>query len=376
MIFKNVGWSLGNDCPLHCKQCYSKIVRNKGKNLNKTIINRVISQLLIINAQTVNLGGNEPIYTNGLNPKKSLLPYILKKLNENHLKVGITTAGPTLIQLKKLFPGSIQYINDVDISLDSPIKQEHDDNRGCNGVFDMAIETIKICKEHHIPHSIIMCGMSWNFNEKNLNKMIDLCKKTHSNFRINPLKPTESTHKQLVLSPEQFFEGLKIILKRCELIDLSDPAWACSVNHKEVAGCPCGRNSFRIHSITPEGKLPVSPCVYVHDFKYGDLLTQPIESIINSSRFQAFSFRRNHIKAISECKNCSYLNICQGGCAARAYLHNFIFNNKRTRSLLLPDPYCYKNYLNKSQTTAKTSRTENNLVHMGYLCTGIFKVIK
>ena len=31
--------------------------------------------------------------------------------------------------------------------------------------------------------------------------------------------------------------------------------------------CPCGRTSFRIHSITPTGEVHVSPCVYLHDYK-------------------------------------------------------------------------------------------------------------
>ena len=32
---KNIGWTLGNDCPCKCKHCYSMSVREKGKNVFK-----------------------------------------------------------------------------------------------------------------------------------------------------------------------------------------------------------------------------------------------------------------------------------------------------------------------------------------------------
>jgi MoaA/NifB/PqqE/SkfB family radical SAM enzyme len=42
---KNIGWTLGNDCPCKCKHCYSMSVREKGKNLTKEIVDKVIKQV-------------------------------------------------------------------------------------------------------------------------------------------------------------------------------------------------------------------------------------------------------------------------------------------------------------------------------------------
>jgi len=75
-MIKNIGWTLGNDCPCKCKHCYSFTVRKKGQNLTKEIVNKVIEQIEKLNVETVNLGGNEPIFTNGLDVIKSMLPYI------------------------------------------------------------------------------------------------------------------------------------------------------------------------------------------------------------------------------------------------------------------------------------------------------------
>ena len=41
------------------------------------------------NVETVNLGGNEPIFTNGLDVSKSMLPYILKELNEKSISINL-----------------------------------------------------------------------------------------------------------------------------------------------------------------------------------------------------------------------------------------------------------------------------------------------
>ena len=83
---KNIGWTLGNDCPCKCKHCYSMSVREKGQNLTKEIVDKVIEQVEKIGVETINLGGNEPIFTNGLKVQDSLLPYILKELSKYPVK--------------------------------------------------------------------------------------------------------------------------------------------------------------------------------------------------------------------------------------------------------------------------------------------------
>jgi radical SAM protein with 4Fe4S-binding SPASM domain len=375
--YKNVGWSLGNACPLNCKQCYSKSAREPGKNLTRKIVDRVIDQLSLLGVKTVNLGGNEPIFTNGLNPKNSLLPYILDSLTKKGMLVGITTSGITMIQLEKYFSGYIEKINDVDISIDSPRSDEHDLNRGRKGIYELAMQALKVCKDHKIPKSFIMCAMNWNFDSERINEMIDLAVKHRANFRINPIKPISPEHMDLVLTPKQFYQGLATILERCDPIDLSDPAWASSANVSlgVVSGCPCGITSFRVHSITPNGQIPVSPCVYLHDYKYGDLVTMDIRKILKSPPFQAFRRRKANPEAIKGCEGCSQILVCGGGCAARAYLHRLHEKRGKNRTLFIQDPYCPADFAPKSQTRSENisiKKSEHSLVHEGYLCTGIF----
>ena len=171
-MIKNIGWTLGNDCPCKCKHCYSFSVRQKGQNLTKEIVDKVIEQIEKLNVETVNLGGNEPIFTNGLDVKKSMLPYILKELNKRNIKVGITTAGISLITLKNVYPECLELLNDVDISFDSPYEKEHNENRG-GDVYKYAIQALEICKKYNIESGIIMCAMNWNFTKDRIDALLE-----------------------------------------------------------------------------------------------------------------------------------------------------------------------------------------------------------
>src|SRR3990167_964207 len=98
---RNIGWTLGNDCPYRCSHCYSMSAREKGMNLDTDIVDRVVNELAKNGVETVNLGGNEPLFTNGLDPKDTLLPYIIDGLTDKGIRVGLTTSGITLLHLER-----------------------------------------------------------------------------------------------------------------------------------------------------------------------------------------------------------------------------------------------------------------------------------
>lgn len=367
-MIKNIGWTLGNDCPCKCKHCYSMSVREKGKNLSKEIIDKVMEQIEKLGVETVNLGGNEPIFTNGLNVQKSLLPYILKELNKKNIKVGITTSGISLIVLKNIYPECIELLNDVDISLDSPYKNEHNENRG-GDVYKYAIEALEICKDKGIESGIIMCAMNWNFTKERIDGLLELAKKYDSNIRFNILKPIQKEHFKFVPSKSQIIENYKYLFEKCDTVELSEPTLSGLVDNTKVQGCACGINSMRINSITPDGKIPVSPCVYMHDYRVGDLLTDDIFDIINSEQFKAFKIRKENYKNIDGCKDCEKAEICRGGCFAMAYTYKRCETGEK--DLYARDPFCPKDI--KIDKPIEYKKGIKQLVHENYLCTWIGK---
>ena len=365
---KNIGWTLGNDCPCKCKHCYSMSVREKGKNLTKEIVDKVIQQLQRIGVETINLGGNEPIFTNGLKVQDSLLPYILKELTEKNIKVGITTSGISLIALKNVYPECLKLLNDVDISLDSPYEKEHNENRG-GDVYKYAIEALEICKEYGIESGIIMCAMNWNFTRDRIDALLELAKQYNSNIRFNLLKPIQEKHYELVPTKNQVLENYKYLFKMCDTVELSEPTLSGLVDNNKVQGCSCGIYSMRINSITPDGKIPVSPCVYMHDYRVGDILKDDILDIINSEQFKSFRIRKENYEKIEGCKDCDKAEICRGGCFAMAYTYKKCETGEK--DLYARDPFCFKEI--NFNDSIEYKKGEKQLVHENYLCTWIGK---
>jgi len=373
MQIANIGWTLGNECPYRCTHCYSMSARRKGMDLERWMVDRVVDQLHRLGVKTVNLGGNEPIFTTGMNIRKTLLPYIITSLRDKGIHVGLTTSGTSLIELERIDPEALAALNDVDVSFDSPFPDEHNTNRGAP-LYNMALRALDVCARHRLDHSIIMCAMSWNFSNRHIDGLIDLARTHGSHVRINALKPVEQGHMPALLDARQFYRGFSRLMAACDQVDLGEPFLAVATRHRGH-GCPCGRTSFRIHSITPDGRIPVSPCVYLHDYKTGDLLVDDIWDIVYSNEFRVFRRRNRNADRIPGCKDCLVLDSCRGGCAARSYLHELHEAGRRT--LFVKDPYCIEDE-RRAEGGAfppfpqhPDMPRDKILVHRDYLCTWI-----
>ncbi len=364
---ENIGWTIGNDCPYRCPHCYSHIVRNRGRNLEVSDADRIVTQLQKIGVKTVNLGGNEPIYTSGSDPRKTILPHIIRSLYEAKIAVGLTTAGITLVYLERLFPDTIAMLNDIDISLDSPFPDEHNKNRGAP-LFNLALKAIGICREYGVERTIIMCGMRWNLSDRHLNALIKFARNHKALIRINFMKPTEEQHMSLVPDVSQFYHACQVLFAQCKVVEMGEPLGSTMVGESSN-GCPCGTKSFRIHSIDPTGRVPVSPCVYAHNYRVGDLLKDELSDIIASAQFELFRRRRSKPETIGECDGCTYLQQCRGGCTSRSYLWSK-FEGKNIPADQARDPYCLREFKGEI-LSSRPQRTKQDvvLVHRDYLCT-------
>lgn len=218
--------------------------------------------------------------------------------------------------------------------------------------------------------------MKWNFTIDNLADLIKLSNKYDANIRFNVLKPLEKNHMDMLIPKDQFYKGYEYLLNHCKTIDITEPRLSAIVGNEKRYKCPCGNSSMRIHSITPGGEVYISPCIYLHDLKVGDLLKEDIINIISSEPFQQMQLRNYYFKEIPDCDDCQYNNICGGGCAAQAYLTNYWKTGKR--SLLIHEEDCLKFYDNKINLPnySKMVGDLKKLVHMDYLCTWIGKPYK
>lgn len=104
MEIRHVGWSLGNYCNARCNHCYSWKVRQSPRVLEERDVDRILEQLIAAGVKTVNLGGNEPLFTNGPEPEKSLLPYIVERARAAGMTIGVTTNDTTALWMARHRP--------------------------------------------------------------------------------------------------------------------------------------------------------------------------------------------------------------------------------------------------------------------------------
>lgn len=368
--FENIGWTVGNHCNARCGHCYSWKVRKDSREfLTRDDVDRVVEQLRSIHIQTVNLGGNEPVYTHGPVIRNSILPYIIRSLHEADIPVGLTTNGVSFTWLDEQHPEVLRMINDIDFSLDSPYAHEHDLNRG-GKLWRLTVDAIQRSVEIGIDCSIIACGMRANFDRSNLEAYLALSKLLGSEMRINTLKPVEPVLIDQMPTARQFYEGFAFLMGNSSCVTLGESCLTAFTG-TGTSGCPCGVSSFRINAKTRDGRIPINPCVYAHEFAAGDLLQEDILDIVTSEPFQRFAARRHELPQACKDADCAYLETCRGGCTARTMLS--------TGSMDARDPYCPAEYEAKHgrpdlPVEPEIGCHEGLRVHDNYLCTWIGEV--
>ncbi len=368
--FQNVGWTVGNYCNAMCGHCYSWEVRKDSQSfLTESDVDCVVDQLIRLGIKTVNLGGNEPIYTSGPDIRSTLLPYIIRTLTDAKVPVGMTTNGTSFVYLEWHHREELLMLNDIDFSLDSPFEEEHDLNRRAT-LFRLTLGAVQRSLELGIDCSIITCGMRRNFDLEHLSAFLALTKLLGSEFRVNALRPVDAALLPEMPTPEEFYGGFSFLLNNTKCVTLGESCLT-SFTQAGAEGCPCGTSSFRINGKSEDGTISINPCVYSHQYRTGDLLHDNIFDIVASPAFNSFANRRKHIPTPCRGSGCPFLERCRGGCASRSlFVHG---------GLDYKDPYCPQEYCAKhgrpNVPELKSIGCEDGIrVHDNYLCTWIGRV--
>jgi MoaA/NifB/PqqE/SkfB family radical SAM enzyme len=268
---RNVGWSIGSYCNANCAHCYSATLRRSSATLSKKEIDVILGKLSNSNVTAINIGGNEPLYTNGSDPSISLLPYVIRQAVSSGIAIGITTNGVTAHYLAEHDPELLCLVNDWDISLDSPFENEHNANRKSK-IYRVAIDALARFSQLGVNCSIVMCAMNWNTTRKHAQYLIDLAIKYNTGIRINSLRPVSPAQFKYQPTPRQFYNFFSEIDKLADSLYIGEPVLNV-LGKSPGMGCPCGINSMSIHPKKTTGQVPVTPCVFLANFEVSDLLT-------------------------------------------------------------------------------------------------------
>jgi radical SAM protein with 4Fe4S-binding SPASM domain len=365
-VFKNVGWTVGSYCNASCDHCYSRRARSNSVELTRADIDCIVEKLAAFGVQTVNLGGNEPAFTHGPRLSDSMLPYIIERLTGAGMVVGLTTNGTSFAWLDANHRDALVLLNDVDFSLDSPYERDHDASRGA-ALHRAVVLGVQRAGELGIDRGMAVCGMRSTLNPETVAAFLALAKLLGCELRVNTLKPVVPALRDQAPTVGQFYAGFSFLMHNTRCVSLGESCLGAVLGSSEH-GCPCGTSSFRIGAKTLEGRIPVSPCVYLTELGAGDLLTEELPDILRRSAFRAVKSRRDHLPKACRDVDCDFSEICRGGCAARALLFE--------GDLDAADPYCPMRYRAQCGLPSFPDNMPIGVegevrVHDRYLCTWI-----
>lgn len=319
---ETIGIGLTNLCNLNCDHCYSRKMAESSFCLDDA--KKIIS--LFPSLESVNFGTGESILNDQFEE-------ITDFFHSKNVKLALTSNGLTV---NKMHEKTLLKFDDIDISIDFPERELHDQWRKKKGLFDDALKAIGRCKKFNINVSIASVLMSNNYAHFSQFKL--LLDKYDINLRINIYKPVKKN--EFSPSYEEFWKAIKLLSENFEVVSCSEPILSLFWDESS-GGSKCG-NSMRIH---PDGEI--SSCVYVRN---------------NDTHEQ---FNRGKQKLPEFCIDCKFSDKCRGGCYGRR-----ITENRES----LPDSYCpFFNKMELPKITFKKSKKRKELIHSNYLCTIIFR---
>jgi len=329
-----LGIGLTNRCNTNCPHCYSR-PDNGSCDLDPK---RLSALLDTIPVKSINFGNGESVF----HPR---FREIINEIADRGIPMAVTTNGATVSQLSD---NEIRLFNDIDFSLDFPVRELNDDWRGM-GSFDSVMKGINKCKKLGVEASLVSCLMNNNYNY--MGKMADLAVKLELNLRINIYKSVFTD--RFRPSYNEFWTAISDLSHTAYFTACSEPIVNAAINNRNNGcECPCGNQSIRIH---PGGT--VVPCVYLNNNGYC------IEDLIED--YQDVSGHLSNLVNLplpGICRECELSDICNGGCSSRR-----IINGNPTS----PDEYCFKIKDEIPKISARWKESKG-LVHEDYLCTMIF----
>src|SRR5215472_4699555 len=188
----SVGLGLTNDCNLACAHCYRDTDRIDRLSLDD--VRRVCDALPI---RSINLGTGE----NALHPE---FRRILAYLHGRGVAITLTSNGYSASALED---DELQWLRDVEFSLDFPTQREQDAWRG-PGNWRLVIEQVGRCRRLGVAVTIIAVMMRTNYDL--LPRIAWVAAEHGANFRVNVYQAIKTD--VFSVSYDQFWTGFRLLL--------------------------------------------------------------------------------------------------------------------------------------------------------------------
>lgn len=316
-----VFFELTKRCNLRCHHCYiPKGIEKNELGLEEWF--QIIDSCKDLGVGLIKLTGGEAM----LHP---CFWSIVEYINKNGISMRLYTNGSFLNQ-KTAENLKLVGISEIQISLDGGTEKTHDTFRNAPGNFKHILRILPILKQFEIKVILSFTVTDYNVNEINL--FIREAKQ-FSNVKvvISPYINYHQTYRgdRFVDVGKETVEKLKECFENNKEIWSDKIKYSLSFSNRFIGYCGFGIYSLYIDSF---GKIIL--CPLLGNIELGTI-TEGIKNIWENSKI-LLEYREHTIADIEKCNDCRNVNVCKGGCRARAYFIN--------GSLLSCDPVSCKMY--------------------------------
>ncbi len=346
-------WNITGRCNLSCEHCYNSSGPDigAGDELSTTEALAFIDDCSSQQVPVILLSGGEPLM-------RSDLFELAGHAHELGIKTALSTNGTLITHdiIEKIRAAGIGYVG---ISLDGATAATHDRFRNFPGAFDRAVRAFSHCRNAGVRCGVRVTLTRENFQE--LGALIDLALDIGAcRFCVYWLVPSgrgADSYHQLQLTGPQVFSALDLLQRYAKQTDPSvmefltvdgpqdavhllkwmehegetDLSEARSLVTSMKGGCSAG---IRVVNVTQTGA--VYPCQFaqVPEFLIGSIRDRTFSDLWNDPENLVLARFRNKNQALTgKCGECSYQDLCGGGCRVRAFWESGDF--------AASDPFCF-----------------------------------
>jgi uncharacterized protein len=324
-------------CPSNCEYCWSS--EENSPVMSVDIIEEVVEWLNDFRREpvTFTFHGGEPLLA-GYDFFKESLPLLAKGLA--HLKPAFalqTNLWNLTPELAALFK---EYGIPIGSSLDGP--EELNDLQRGEGYYQRTMSGYEIAKAHDLQVSFISTFTSYSIQYKE--DIFNFFLENGLNLKLHPALPSlrDENPEKWALSPEEYGELLIYLLDqylenidRIELKNIDHLAKCVFIRRGVVCTfVDCMGDTF---AIGPDGSIyPCYRFVGMPEYIMGNVRDHPsMDDLAQSEPWKLLHEFKDHVD--SECKKCSYIKFCRGGCP-----YNALSINEETGKAEINgvDPHC------------------------------------
>jgi radical SAM protein with 4Fe4S-binding SPASM domain len=341
-------------CPLNCRHCSGSCSSNSKQMLPLNHVKQVIDDFCKLGGKILELSGGEPL----VHP--SILP-IIEYAAQHNLEIILYTSGniwnedrKELFAIDENLAFKLQQagLTKIVFGLHGSTKTEHEAITQRNRSFENTLTSISVLKKYSFWIGIHFVPMKpnyrnfWQVCELSNNLGIDQV----AVLRFVPQGRGQDNKQELELSKQEFF-SLNNDLNRASTVSpsirIGKPIDFRFVQQPSSIKGNCDAGKSRC-LISPDGTIKPCPAFKnSNNFVAGNIKEASMIKIWNESSLWNIFRNLDYTKISGQCKSCTQLHNCKGGCPAQRILKYGDVNTG-------PDPCCINLAISKEQSPLET----------------------